>query len=216
VIVPFIILLIYPVRCDKINPVYKRKDFYYQKAKEEGYFSRAAFKLLEIVNSYEIIKKNDKIIDIGCSPGGWSQVALKITAENGLVIGVDITEPDKLWQKNFIFIKGEINDPYVQKQVLDALNGKADAVLSDASPKLTGIRERDHIRSLEIIKSVLDFTQGALKKGGNLLIKLIEGPDIRGILGKIQNEFSFTKIYRPDSTRKSSRENYIIAKGFII
>jgi len=195
--------------------VYKRQDFYYHKAKREGYLSRAAFKLLEIVKSYGIIQKNDKIIDIGCSPGGWTQVALKITGENGCVLGVDITEPE-VSQRNFIFIRGDINNPDVQKQVLTALKGKADAILSDASPKLTGIRERDHNRSIEIIESVINFTLDSLKKNGNLLIKIIEGPDIKGIFSEIQSKFSFAKIYRPNSTRRSSRENYIIAKGFFV
>ncbi len=195
--------------------MYKRKDFYYYKAKEAGYLSRAAFKLLEIVESYEIIKRNNRIIDIGCSPGGWSQVALKIIGKGGCVIGVDLVEPEGISQKNFIFIKGDINNPVVQKDVLSALQGKADAVLSDASPKLTGIRERDHIRSLNIIESVFNFSQRLLKEDGNMLIKLIEGPDIKGVFGEIQDRFHFTKLYRPDSTRRSSRESYIIAKGFI-
>lgn len=194
--------------------MYKRRDFYYKRAKEEGYLSRAAYKLLEIVDSYEIIKKNDSIIDVGCSPGGWSQVALKITGENGVVIGVDITEPS-FSQGNFIFIKGDINDPEVQKEILTHLKVKADAVLSDASPKLTGIREKDHTGSIRIIESVINFAENCLKKNGNMLIKLIEGPDLREILVRIKDRFVFTKLYRPDSTRKSSRENYIIAKGFI-
>ncbi len=171
--------------------------------------------MLEIVDSYGIIKKNDRIIDVGCSPGGWSQVALKITGDDGLVIGVDITEP-AFSQRNFIFIKGDINDPDVQKKIMSQLNGKADALLSDASPKLTGIRERDHTGSIKIIETVVDFSLNCLKKDGNLLIKLIEGPDHKEILGRIKSRFEFTKLYRPDSTRKSSRENYIIAKGFII
>ncbi len=195
--------------------MYKRKDFYYRKAKEEGYSSRAAYKLLEIVESYGIIKRNDRIIDIGCSPGGWSQVALEITGKGGCVIGVDLVEPEGVSQKNFIFIKGDINDPDVRRQVLSALQGKADVVLSDASPKLTGIRERDHTRSLNIIESVFNFVQRSLKEDGNMLIKLIEGPDTKEVFSKIQDRFRFAKIYRPDSTRKSSRENYIIAKGFI-
>lgn len=191
-------------------------DFYYHKAKEEGYLSRAAYKLLEIVKSYVIIKQNDKIIDVGCSPGGWSQVALKITGEYGYVIGVDIAEPETLSQRNFLFIKGDINATDVQRQVLSALKGKADAVLSDASPKLTGIKERDHTGSIMIIESVVNFSANSLKKNGNMLIKFIEGPDVKDILGRIKSRFVFTKLYRPDSTRKSSRENYIIAKGFIV
>lgn len=196
--------------------MYKRKDFYYRKAKEEGYLSRAAYKLLEIVKSYGIIKENDRVVDIGCSPGGWSQVALRITGENGLIIGVDITEAAILSQKNFIFIKGDISNPDVQKQVLSALKGKADAVISDASPKLTGIRERDHARSIRVIESVLNFACNSLKMNGNMLIKSFEGPDLRNIFSEIQNKFSFTKLFKPDSTRKSSRENYIIAKGFVV
>lgn len=195
--------------------MYKRKDYYYLKAKEEGFLSRAAYKLLEIVDSYRIIKKNDRVIDIGCSPGGWSQVATKIVGDGGLVIGVDLVEPELTPQNNFKFVKGDINEESIQMNVLELLNGKADAIISDASPKLTGIREKDHSSSLEIIESVYNFSKNCLKPDGNMLIKVIEGPNIKGIFKKIQSNFTFTKIFRPDSTRRSSRENYIIAKGFI-
>jgi 23S rRNA (uridine2552-2'-O)-methyltransferase len=202
------------VRCDKIATVYKRKDFYYLKAKEEGYLSRAAYKLLEITGSYNIIKENDRVVDIGCSPGGWSQVASKIVGKGGKVIGVDLVEPAKFSAENFVFIQGDITQPLVQEMILKELNGKADAVLSDASPKLSGIRERDHIRSIEIIQAVIDVAMGVLKVNGNMLTKMIEGPEKQGILKRIQQKFTFTKLFRPDSTRRSSRENYIIAKGF--
>lgn len=195
--------------------VYKRKDYYYERAKKEGFFSRAAYKLTEIVESYRVIGRDDRVIDVGCSPGGWSQVASRIVGEKGVVLGIDIERPGAINSSNFIFIQGDIRSPEVQKRAIESIGGRADVVISDASPKLTGIKERDHSMSVDLITEVFTFAKKVLKKGGNMLVKVIEGPELNRVFKEIKGSFEFTKIYRPDSTRSASRENYIIAKGFI-
>jgi len=194
--------------------VYKRKDFFYLRAKEEGYNSRAAYKLKEIVTASRLIKAGDRILDIGCAPGGWLQVALGLAGKKGLVVGVDIEKIKGLSAGNLAFVQGDILNKDVQLRVRSLLNDRADVLLSDASPNLTGIRERDHRMSFDLVKSILTLTKEFLKENGNFLVKVIEGPDTKDLFESVKSCFDFTKITRPDSTRSRSRENYIVATGF--
>lgn len=194
--------------------VYNRKDSYYKKAKQEGYKSRAAYKLKELNGRFGIIKKGYRVLDCGAAPGGWSQVALEITGESGKVVGVDLDEITGINNKNFIGITGDFTDNATLEKVL-AVSPVYDAVISDIAPHTTGIREADHINSLELVSFVCDFAEKVLKQGGCLVFKLFEGEGRRALTDGLKKKFKDVKIVRPEATRSGSVEIYIAASGYI-
>ncbi|MGA1845575.1 RlmE family RNA methyltransferase [Deferribacter abyssi] len=193
--------------------MYKRKDAYYKKAKKEGFKSRAAYKLIEINNKYQLIKKGDVVLDAGCAPGGWSQAVLTIVGNKGLVVGVDILPVEGITFHNFHFIQGNLLDAETLDKVLD-ISRNFDTVISDAAPNTTGQKITDHVNSLELVKTILSFAEKVLKKGGNFLFKLFDGEDRDEFIKLLKTKFSTIKIIRPDATRKSSFEIYIVCKGY--
>ena len=149
--------------------VYNRKDSYYKKAKQEGYKSRAAYKLKELNTKYNIIKKGYKVLDCGAAPGGWSQVALEITGDKGFVVGVDLNPVTGINKKNFVSITGDFTTDEIVNQVLEVCP-VYDAVISDIAPHTIGIRDADHTNSLELVEKVYDFTMKTLKKDGSFIL----------------------------------------------
>ncbi|KAA0258948.1 RlmE family RNA methyltransferase [Deferribacter autotrophicus] len=193
--------------------MYKRKDAYYKKAKKEGFKSRAAYKLIEINNKYQLIKKGDVVLDAGCAPGGWSQAVLTIVGKKGLVVGIDILPVEGITFHNFHFIQGNLLDAETLNKVLD-ISRNFDTVISDAAPNTTGQKITDHVNSLELVKTILSFAEKVLKKGGNFLFKLFDGEDRDEFIKLLKTKFSTIKIIRPDATRKSSFEIYVVCKGY--
>ena len=181
--------------------VYNRKDSYYKKAKQEGYKSRAAYKLKELNTKYKIIKSGYKVLDCGAAPGGWSQVALEI---------VDLNEITGINKKNFVSIAGDFTTDEILNQVLD-ICPLYDAVISDIAPHTIGIRDADHTNSLELVEKVYDFTMKTLKKGGSFLFKLFEGEGRKGLVERLKKDFKDVRIIKPDATRQGSMEIYIAA-----
>lgn len=192
--------------------MYKRKDGYYKKAKQEGYSSRAAYKLKEINDKYRLIKKGDVVLDAGCAPGGWLQVLSEIVGENGKVIGVDILDIKNVRGKNVTFIKGDLTKPETLDGVL-GIADKFDTVVSDAAPNTTGQRIVDHSNSLELVRIICNFAKRVLKLNGNFLFKLFDGEDRDEFVKELKEVFSSVKILRPDATRKNSFEIYVICQG---
>ena len=177
--------------------VYNRKDSYYKKAKQEGYKSRAAYKLKELNTKYKIIKNGYKVLDCGAAPGGWSQVALEIVSDKGFVVGVDLNPITGINNKNFISIAGDFTTDEILNQVLNVCP-LYDAVISDIAPHTIGIR-------------VYDFTIKTLKKGGSFLFKLFEGEGRKGLVERLKKDFKDVRIIKPDATRQGSMEIYIAA-----
>ncbi len=190
--------------------VYNRKDTYYKKAKQEGYKSRAAYKLKELNTKYKIIKKGYKVLDCGAAPGGWSQVALEITGDSGMVVGVDLNEIEGINKKNFISITGDFTTDEIINQVLEKC-GLYDAVISDIAPHTIGIRDADHTNSLLLVEKVYAFTMKTLKKGGSFLFKLFEGEGRKNLVERLKKDFKEVRIIKPDATRQGSMEIYIAA-----
>ncbi len=186
--------------------VYNRKDSYYKKAKQEGYKSRAAYKLKELNTKYKIIKNGYKVLDCGAAPGGWSQVALEIVSDKGFVVGVDLNPITGINNKNFISIATD----EILNQVLNVCP-LYDAVISDIAPHTIGIRDADHTNSLELVEKVYDFTIKTLKKGGSFLFKLFEGEGRKGLVERLKKDFKDVRIIKPDATRQGSMEIYIAA-----
>jgi len=182
------------------------KDYYTRKSREEGYYARSVYKLKSLNKKYQIIKKGDKVLDLGCSPGGWAQESLEIVGKDGFVTGVDIDEA-KVKAQNFKFIQG---DAYGKKN-LEALD-KFDVVLSDMAPKTSGIRELDQGRSADLARKALDIAKKKLKTGGNFVCKIFQGREYPEFINEVKKEFSFVKTTKPEASKKGSKEMYAIGK----
>ncbi|NIO17145.1 MAG: RlmE family RNA methyltransferase [Deltaproteobacteria bacterium] len=193
---------------------YRRKDHYYRKAKGEGYLSRAAYKLIQVNSKAKIIKRGDVLVDVGCSPGGWSQVALEAVGAKGKVIGIDILDDCAIRSDNFQFLNRDVMDDGCAEYVLKLAGGKVDAVISDAAPNTTGVKFTDHARSVDLVAGVLEFAAKVLRRGGNFLVKVFDGPDTGELLREMKKLFESASRLRPGATRKESFEIYLIGKGF--
>ncbi len=155
-------------------------------------------------------------MDLGCWPGGWLQVAAKIVGSAGLVVGVDkaaLQPPLNL--ANVFAIQADLEEPSVSKAILDALGGEAaDALLCDAAPKLTGIRDTDRANEERLLEAVEALIPLLLRPGGAMIVKILEGPEARAIEKRLRSRFDQKKATRPDSSRKGTSERYLVAKGY--
>ena len=189
-----------------------RKDHYFKKAKKEGYRARSAYKLFDINKRYNLIKKNDKVLDLGCSPGSWLQAASELVGQNGLVLGIDILPIKQI--KNIKFIEADISDPITISQI-KTISEKFDVVISDIAPKTTGIKELDHNKSVYLNEKALEIAEDVLKDRGNFLCKIFQGKYSQDFMKNITKKFEFVKTHKPISSRKESKEIYIIAKRLL-
>jgi len=194
---------------------YNPRDSYYKKAKQEGYRSRAAYKLLELQQRYRLLKPDDTVVDLGAAPGGWLQVAAKIVGQTGKIIGVDLQTIESFRERNIILLQGDMARNEIQEQIKALLNGPADCVLSDLAPKLSGIRDADIARCLELNQAALDVAIQLLRPSGSLLIKSFISNDLHGFTAELKKSFSAVQRTKPDATRQGSSEFYFCAKGFL-
>ena len=192
----------------------KRKDHYYKKAKQEGYRSRAAYKLLEIQKRFEIFRKGARVVDLGCAPGGWLQIIEAEVGPNGRVVGVDLQKTRPLGSGNVELIQGDITAPEVQRGIRQALGGEAHVVTSDLSPNLTGIHFQDHMRSCELVRTGLAVARELLRPGGIFLAKVFQGEDLDAVVRGLEDEFGELRRVAPTASRKASSEIYLLARGF--
>ena len=185
-----------------------QQDYYYWKAKKQGYRSRAAYKLLQIDKKFKIIKKGSIVLDLGASPGGWSQVAAKKAKE---VVAVDINPMKGI--EGVTFILGDIT----KRETIEKLKemGGFDVVICDASPKISGNWDIDHFNSMELAKSAFNVAKDVLKPGGNLVIKMFQGSEVQRVFNSFKHYFKFKKFHSPKASRKRSSEIYFIGKKFI-
>ncbi len=195
--------------------IYDRKDHFHQRAKREGYRSRAAFKLLEIQQSQRLLRPGQRVIDLGCWPGGWLQVAAEAVGPKGRVVGVDLAAIDPpLEIKNVFAFCADLTQPSVAKELIDRLGGLADVVLSDAAPKLTGIRAADQAREGALLEGVEALLGSLLCAGGTLLVKILEGPDAVLVDRRLRREFETAESIKPSATRRGSSERYLLGRGY--
>jgi len=194
---------------------YDRKDHFYQRAKREGYRSRAAYKLLEIQQSQRLLQPGQRVIDLGCWPGGWLQVAAEAVGPKGRVVGVDLAAIDPpLENENVIAFCADLSQPTVAKELIDRLGGPADVVLSDAAPKLSGIRAADQAREGALLEGVEALLGELLRPGGALLVKILEGPDAVLVDRRLRREFASAKTVKPSASRRGSSERYLLGRGY--
>ncbi len=192
----------------------KRQDYYYRLAKRENYRSRAAYKLKEIDEKFYIFKEGMNVLDLGAAPGGWTQVVLEKIG-NGKVFSLDVKrvnvegaryiKADVFDENLFSLIENEI-----KKENIDGF----DVIISDMAPRISGIKEIDHQRSLDLARRAFEISKRFLKKKGSIVIKLFQGQDLENFKKEIEENFDFCRFYGPKASRKGSREIYLVCKRF--
>ena len=191
----------------------KKREHYYKEAKRLGYRARSAFKLLQIQKKFHVIKKNDIVIDLGAAPGSWSQVAREITGEHGIVIGVDISPVKPI--NGVIFLQGDMTKDETIEKIRNHLGDrKADVVISDMSPDISGSYSVDHARSIYLCEQALKTVDLLLRNNGNFVCKVFSGEDLDSFIQKVNDRFRVVKQFVPRASRKSSSEVYVIGKYF--
>jgi 23S rRNA (uridine2552-2'-O)-methyltransferase len=197
-----------------VSSSYDRKDKYYNLAKEQGFRSRAAFKLKELDKKYKLLERGFKVADLGAWPGGWMQVAAQTVGPRGLVVGIDLAEIEEFQDDNVLTIVGDVRDEEVILKAKEAASGYYDLVLSDMSPKLIGIKEADRAGAVGCAELALWACEELLKTDGTLVIKVFKNNETDEFV-KVMRK-SFTKIVRSEleTTRKTSDEYYCLGFGF--
>ncbi|WP_458719081.1 RlmE family RNA methyltransferase [Candidatus Nitrosocosmicus sp. R] len=189
-----------------------RRDPYRKLAKENSYRSRAVYKLSQLNKSHHLLKQGMKIVDIGAAPGGWLQFASKISGSKGKVIGIDIKEIEPI--SNVVIIKGNVEDEQTVTLLSKYLIGKADIVLSDLAPNVSGLWEMDHLKQIDLTMKAVEITKKILKVNGNALYKVFQGEATPEFITYVKSIFSGVHITKPDASRKQSSEIYLLCKQF--
>ncbi len=191
-------------------------DPYVQRARAEGYRSRAAFKILELDEKYKLFKPGMRVVDLGCAPGGWLQVAAKAVhspSKNPNIVGIDYLEMGPV--TGSIILQKDFNDEDAPDMLIEALGGhKADIVLSDMAAPTTGHRPTDHIRIIALVELAADFAINILAPGGTFVAKVFQGGTEHQLLNDLKKNFGSTFHAKPPASRKDSAETYLIAKDF--
>ena len=189
-------------------------DPYVARAKREGFWSRAAYKLLEIDQKHKLLKPGDRVVDLGAAPGGWSQVsAAKVGApKRGKVVGIDILEMDSI--PGVEFAKLDFLDDDAPEKLKQMLGGKADLVLSDMAANTTGHKQTDHLRTMNLVEAAAQFATEVLAPNGRFLAKVLAGGTERELLAQLKRNFREVKHVKPPASRSGSSELYVLATGF--
>jgi 23S rRNA (uridine2552-2'-O)-methyltransferase len=185
-------------------------DPYVAAARQQGWRSRAAFKLLELDEKFHLLRPGLRVLDLGAAPGGWTQVAVKRGAKS--VLAVDLLPMDPI--PGATVIQGDFNDPAMPDRLREALGGPADMVLSDMAQNTTGHAATDHVRIVALAELALDFAVQVLAPGGSFVAKVFQGGSEKQILDVLKRNFSSVRHAKPPASRKESSELYVVATGF--
>lgn len=190
-----------------------RDDPYVQRAKKEGYRSRACYKLMELNDRDRLIKPGMKVLDLGSAPGGWSQVAAELVGARGRVIASDILPMDSIADVDFI--EGDFTEEAVFDQILAAIgDDPIDLVLSDMAPNMSGMAAVDLPRAMYLVELALDLATRVLPEGGRFVTKVFHGEGFEELMGACRGRFDKVLTRKPDASRPRSREVYLVASGF--
>jgi 23S rRNA (uridine2552-2'-O)-methyltransferase len=189
-----------------------KKDQFRRLARDQGYRSRSAFKLKQINESYRILNKGQCVVDMGCAPGGWMQIALSGVGTKGKVIGVDIKKIEPL--VNAFVIQGSIEEEKIRDSILTVSNSCVDVVLSDLSPNVSGNWELDHARQIDLTRKALDLSRKILKKGGKGVFKAFQGDMLNELIVDLKKGFKKVIITKPNASRQVSSEIYLICLDY--
>jgi 23S rRNA (uridine2552-2'-O)-methyltransferase len=189
----------------------RQREYYYKKAKAENYRSRATYKLVQANEKYQFIRRNDVVVDLGAAPGGWIQAARKMVGKNGYVLGVDLKPIEPFTQEYIRTIVGDLTEPEIVEEILSFLPRKADVVISDAAPNITGVWEVDHARQIDLATKALEISLNILRPLGNFFVKAFEGDLLNDFIQTVKTHFETVKIVKPQASRAKSSEMYILA-----
>lgn len=196
----------------------KVQDHYFKKAKKENYPARSVYKLEEVQKKYSILKKGNKVLDLGCQPGSWSQYAAEIVGSSGLIVGVDLTDvnigrPATPKESAIHFFCADIMQPETVT-LIKTVQSHFDVVMSDMAPRTTSSKWADQQKSLSLSRQTLVVAADLLKSGGNYYCKVFEGEDFKEFVDEVKRLFRLVKIVKPESSRKESREVFVLGIGY--
>ena len=194
-----------------------RKDHYYNKAKQQGYRSRAAYKLKQLDDLENVIDEGDTVVDLGAAPGGWLQVAAQTVGPDGTVIGVDLQRiksfDDEALNDRVETVRGDMTEERTRERVIEAADGTVDAVVSDMAPNMSGEYSLDQARSLYLARQAFETALELLDTGGDFVVKVFQGPDVEAFRADVEDEFRYVRATAPKASRDESSEIYLIGKG---
>jgi 23S rRNA (uridine2552-2'-O)-methyltransferase len=188
----------------------QRRDTYVRQSKVDGYRARSAYKLIEIDEKFKIFKGGLTVIDIGAAPGSWSQYASKVV-KNGKIVSIDLKEIEPI--DNTVQIKGDFTEDETQQKIKEFLTGKSDVVMSDMAVNTTGIKNIDSIQTGELCKEAMIFSKDIISNGGFFVSKIFMGGSFNEIVQLGKKIFKEVKVFKPKSSRKDSKESFIICKN---
>ena len=184
-------------------------DPYVAAAKQAGWRSRAAFKLLELDERFHLLRRGQRVLDLGAAPGGWSQVSVRAGAH---VVGLDLLPIEPL--PGAVFVQGDMDDPAMPARLTELIGGKADLVLSDMAPNATGHNATDHLRIVALAENAAAFAIEVLAPGGAFVCKVFQGGAEGALLAILKRRFATVRHAKPPASRKESAELYVVAQGF--
>ncbi|MGB9712242.1 MAG: RlmE family RNA methyltransferase [Dissulfurimicrobium sp.] len=187
------------------------KDFYFRRAKKEGYQARSVYKLKEVQEKYGFLTSGQMVVDLGASPGSWTKYAAQVIGERGRIVAVDLDSPLTL-PANAIFLKTDAFD--VEISDLRKIAPAFDVVLSDMAPRTSGVKDMDHLRSISLAERALDLALGVLNTGGAFFCKVFQGRDFPGFFEGCRRHFRSAKVIKPRSSRPESVEVFVLCMGF--
>lgn len=192
----------------------RKREYYYRKAKEEKFRSRASYKLLQAVKKYKFIKPGYVVLDLGAAPGGWTQAARKLVEESGFVLAVDLKQIESFDESNVRTVIGDVSEPQTVKIILELLPHSADVVISDVAPNVSGIWELDNARQIDLAQHSLNVATSVLRYGGNFFVKVFQGSSTNRFINEVRRQFSFVKMVKPRASRSKSAELYVLGMNY--
>jgi len=192
----------------------RKREYYYRKAKEEKFRSRAAYKLLQAVEKHRFIKPGDVVVDLGAAPGGWTQASRRIVGSSGFVLGIDLKHMEPIDLPNVRTITGDVTDSQITQNIKEFLPRSADVVISDVSPNISGIWELDHARQIDLTRHSLRIAISVLKSEGNFFVKVFHGDMLNDLVKEVKQRFRFVKLVKPKASKAKSSELYVLGMNF--
>jgi 23S rRNA (uridine2552-2'-O)-methyltransferase len=192
----------------------RKREYYYRKAKEEKFRSRASYKLLQAVKKYTFIKPGYVVLDLGAAPGGWTQAARKLVEESGFVLAVDLKQIESFDESNVRTVIGDVYEPQTVKVIIELLPHSADVVVSDVAPNVSGIWELDNARQIDLAEQSLKVAASVLRYGGNFFVKVFQGSSTNRFINEVRQQFSFVKMVKPRASRSKSAELYVLGMNY--
>jgi len=198
-----------------LRPDEAKREYYRRRAREEGYRSRAAYKLKQMNQRFHFLRFGSVVVDIGAAPGGWLEVVSQTVGSRGKVIGVDLDPIEALPNSNVVVFQDDVTSPGFAERIENEIGkGKADCVLADLSPKLSGVWDMDHYKQIDLCHSVMDMLPEILDLNGSIVMKAFQGNELSDLIQRLKLSFAKFEISKPEASRKQSSEVYLFARGF--